>query len=193
VHLELTDKNILAGLQAGNEQVFELFFRNYYERLCNYANTILNDMDEAEEIVQNAFLAMWEKRESIEVHTSLKSYLYRSVYNSSLNHVKHLKVRRKHDERLLQNSNALHDSAAAPLLHNELETLAKNAIDQLPPQCQMVFKLSRFENLTYAEIASQMQISVKTVENHMMKALKVLREKLKEYLPLIIWLLLNQN
>ncbi|MBN2261918.1 MAG: RNA polymerase sigma-70 factor, partial [Prolixibacteraceae bacterium] len=98
--MELTDKHILAGLQAGNEQVFESFFRNYYERLCNYANTILNDMDEAEEIVQNAFLAMWEKRESIDVHTSLKSYLYRSVYNSSLNHVKHLKVKRKHDERL---------------------------------------------------------------------------------------------
>jgi RNA polymerase sigma-70 factor (ECF subfamily) len=93
----------------------------------------------------------------------------------------------------LQTNNAVHDSAAAQLLHNELETLAKNAIEQLPPQCQMVFKLSRFENLTYAEIAMQMQISVKTVENHMIKALKVLREKLKEYLPLIICLLLNQN
>jgi RNA polymerase sigma-70 factor, ECF subfamily len=191
--LELTDKHILASLQHGDERVFETFFKSYYQRLCNYANTILNDMDEAEEIVQNAFLNMWEKRETIEVHTSLKSYLYRAVYNSSLNQIKHLKIIRKHSEWYKQSAVIEHDNTTGALLSDELETMAKTAIDQLPPQCQMVFKLSRFENLTYAEIAAQMNISVKTVENHMVKALKVLRKKLKDYLPLLIWILLSQN
>lgn len=191
--MELTDKHILERLQKGDEQVFEEFFKTYYERLCNYANTILNDMDEAEEMVQGAFLAMWEKRETIEVHSSLKSYLYRAVYNSSLNHVKHLKVRQKYDNRHQHNATLEHNSTSESLIASELDAIAQNAINNLPPQCQNVFKLSRFENLSYAEIAEQMGISVKTVENHMIKALKVLREKLKDYLPLLIWVLLSLN
>lgn len=191
--MELTDKHILERLQKGDEQVFEEFFKTYYERLCNYANTILNDMDEAEEMVQGAFLAMWEKRETIEVHSSLKSYLYRAVYNSSLNHVKHLKVRQKYDNWHQHNATLEHNSTSESLIASELDAIAQNAINNLPPQCQNVFKLSRFENLSYAEIAEQMGISVKTVENHMIKALKVLREKLKDYLPLLIWVLLSLN
>ncbi|MBN1767694.1 MAG: RNA polymerase sigma-70 factor [Prolixibacteraceae bacterium] len=191
--MELTDKHILERLQKGDEQVFEVFFKTYYERLCNYANTILNDMDEAEEMVQGAFLAMWEKRETIEVHSSLKSYLYRAVYNSSLNHIKHLKVRQKYDNWHQHNATLEHNSASESLIAYELDAIAQNAINNLPPQCQNVFKLSRFENLSYAEIAEQMGISVKTVENHMIKALKVLREKLKDYLPLLVWVLLSLN
>jgi RNA polymerase sigma-70 factor (family 1) len=189
--LELTDRHILECLRKGDEQVFESFFKTYYERLCNYANTILDDMDESEEMVQNAFLTLWEKRGSIEVHTSLKSYLYRAVYNSSLNRVKHLKVQRKHDAWFKQSASLEHENTTERLMESELEQMAKRAIDQLPPQCQMVFRLSRFENLTYAEIATQMNLSVKTVENHMIKALRTLREKLKDFLPLLIGLLLK--
>jgi RNA polymerase sigma-70 factor, ECF subfamily len=159
--------------------------------LCNYANTILNDLDEAEEMVQNAFLTLWEKRATIEIHTSLKSYLYRTVYNSSLNRVKHLKVQRKHDAYYKQSATFEHESTTEKLMESELERMAKKAIDELPPQCQAVFKLSRVENLTYAEIGAQLNISVKTVENHMVKALRTLREKLKEFLPVLIWLLMK--
>jgi len=191
--LELSDKHILESIQQNDEQVFETFFKTYYERLCNYANTILNDMDEAEEMVQNAFLTIWEKRTSIEVHTSLKSYLYRAVYNSSLNHVKHLKVQRRHEAFYKNTATVDHENATEQLMENELHKMAQKAIEELPPQCQMVFKLSRYENLSYTEIAAQMNISVKTVENHIIRALKVLRVKLKDYLPLLIWLLLNRN
>jgi RNA polymerase sigma-70 factor (ECF subfamily) len=76
---------------------------------------------------------------------------------------------------------------------NELEKQIEEAISSLPPQCQTVFRLSRFEGLTYAEIAQQLNISVKTIENHMGKALKIMREKLKDYLPLLIWLLFRNN
>ena len=191
--MELSDKHIVDCIQHGDEQVFELFFRNYYERLCNYANTILNDMDEAEEMVQNAFLTIWERRESFEVHTSLKSYLYRAVYNSSLNSLKHKKVQQKHEQYYKQNTAPDYESATSELMENELQQLAQKAIEQLPPQCKMVFTLSRVEQLTYAEIAEQMNISAKTVENHMVRALRFLREKLKDYLPLLIWVLISKN
>jgi len=191
--LELSDQNILVGLRNGDEQVFEGIFRTYYERLCNYANTILNDMDEAEEMVQGAFLTVWEKHETIEIHTSVKSYLYRAVHNSCLNRVKHYKVRKVHGEEFKNRSDILLDDVSQDLIGTELDSLVAHAIDSLPQQCKQVFKLSRFESLTYAEIAEQLNISVKTVENHMAKALKTLREKLKDYLPVLIWLLFMRN
>lgn len=150
-------------------------------------------MDEAEEMVQNAFLTIWEKRASLEVHTSLKSYLYRAVYNSSLNHVKHLKVQQKHEAFYRNTTTLEHENAIEQLMENELHALAQKAIEELPSQCRMVFKLSRYENLSYNEIAEQMNLSVKTVENHIIRALKALRIKLKEYLPLLLLLFLNRN
>lgn len=191
--MELLDKNIVDALRQGDEQVFETIFRTYYERLCNYANTILNDMDEAEEMVQSAFLTVWEKHDTLEIHTSVKSYLYRAVHNSCLNRVKHYKVRKTYGDSVKNQTELLHDDASQNLIGSELDAIVANAIDSLPDQCRLVFKLSRFENLTYAEIAEQLGISVKTVENHMVKALKVLREKLKDYLPVLIWLLFMRN
>lgn len=191
--MELLDKNIVEALRQGDEQVFETIFRTYYERLCNYANTILNDMDEAEEMVQGAFLTVWEKHDTLEIHTSVKSYLYRAVHNSCLNRVKHYKVRKTYGDSVKNQTELLHDDASQDLIGSELDAIVANAIDSLPDQCRLVFKLSRFENLTYAEIAEQLGISVKTVENHMVKALKVLREKLKDYLPVLIWLLFMRN
>ncbi len=191
--MELLDKNIVDALRQGDEQVFETIFRTYYERLCNYANTILNDMDEAEEMVQSAFLTVWEKHDTLEIHTSVKSYLYRAVHNSCLNRVKHFKVRKTYGDSVKNQTELLHDDASQDLIGSELDAIVANAIDSLPDQCRLVFKLSRFENLTYAEIAEQLGISVKTVENHMVKALKVLREKLKDYLPVLIWLLFMRN
>ncbi len=191
--MELLDKNIVDALRQGDEQVFETIFRTYYERLCNYANTILNDMDEAEEMVQSAFLTVWEKHDTLEIHTSVKSYLYRAVHNSCLNRVKHYKVRKTYGDSVKNQTELLHDDASQDLIGSELDAIVANAIDSLPDQCRLVFKLSRFENLTYAEIAEQLGISQKTVENHMVKALKVLREKLKDYLPVLIWLLFMRN
>jgi RNA polymerase sigma-70 factor (ECF subfamily) len=150
-------------------------------------------MDEAEEMVQGAFIAVWERHDTLEVHTSIKSYLYRAVHNSCLNRVKHLKVRQKHEEDVKYQADATQSDASNEMVERELDAIMANAIDALPTQCRQVFRLSRFENLTYAEIAQQLGISVKTVENHMVKALRVLREKLKDYLPVIIWLLLMKN
>lgn len=182
-----SDKELIAGLHNSDESVFETIFRTYYERLCNYANSIVNDMAEAEEIVQNTFLIIWEKREGTEIHTSLKSYLYQSVHNHCLNRIKHFKIRRQYSQHYQNNTELNVESTSETVLGNELDKQITDAIESLPKQCKAIFKLSRFENLTYAEIATQMGLSVKTIDNHMVRALKILRVKLKEYIPYLLW------
>lgn len=171
----------------GDKGAFEQVFKQYYQPLCNYAGPLLKDFDEAEEVVQNVFYTMWSKRESLEITTSLKAYLYRAVHNDCLNKLKHLKVRAhyaadyKHTQQEVDHSSSL--------VEKELSQQIQQAIDELPEQCGQVFRLSRFEHLKYQEIAERMGLSVKTVENHMGRALRLLRERLKDYLPLIMWLL----
>ncbi len=185
----LSDEELIQGLQNGSEAAFESIFKGYYAMLCNFAYSFLDDKDEAEEVVQSTFLSIWEKHDSIDIKVSLKSYLYRAVHNSCLNKIKHSKVKKAHSDYKMSSNNVFDNDASENLISKELEHQIEVAINALPPKCAMVFKLSRFENLSYAEIAEQMDISVKTVENQMIKALRVLRVELKDYLPALIWLL----
>lgn len=191
--LALTDKDLITGLREGDENTFEDIFKNYYERLCNYANTILNDMDEAEEMVQGTFMEIWEKHEVLEIHTSMKSYLYKAVYNHCLNRLKHFKVRNEHNDELKRQPDFGNDDASQELISRELRQQIDQAINSMPLQCSRIFRLSRFENLTYLEIAENLELSVKTVENQMGKALRILREKLKDYLPYLLWIFIFRN
>lgn len=191
--MALSETKLTESLHIGSKVFFEQAFKEYYERLCNYANTIIDDMDESEEIVQSTFLNIWEKKEAFEIHTSVKAYLYQAVHNQCLNEIKHNKIRQAHKEYYLYVADSSIGSASDMVIGNELELKIEEAISELPPQCQTVFRMSRFENRTYAEIAKQLDISVKTIENHMGKALRILREKLKEYLPLIFWLFIINN
>lgn len=179
---------IFSAIKQSDETAFEKVFRAYYQALCNYAHSFLKDMDEAEEVVQSVFHSFWEKRQALEIRVSLKSYLYKTVYNHCLNKLKHNKIKDAY-----KNYNAVQISqnpvfASHLAINNELEKQIKEAIESLPEQCRLIFRLSRFEELKYNEIASQLGISVKTVENQMGKALKILREKLAEYLTL--WFLI---
>jgi RNA polymerase sigma-70 factor (ECF subfamily) len=187
--VQLSDSEIIDSLRTGDEKVFEQLFRYYYQRLCNYACGILNDMDEAEETVQNVFLGVWEKRIVIEITTSLKSYLYRAIHNASLNKIKHGKIRQLYANEYAQQTSPVYEHTTQTVYKNELEKQIHAAINELPEQCRMVFKLSRFEEMKYSEIAEHLGISVKTVENHMGKALKMMRQQLKDYLPIILLLI----
>ena len=178
-------------LKEGDITAFEMFFKAYYQPLCNYAYTFIQDKDEAEEIVQSAFLSVWEKRESLDIKTSLKSYLYTMVRNTSLNVIKHEKIKQKYVGESLAVDARSHEGVAQAVISSELEERIHEALEVLPEQCRLVFKLSRFEELKYAEIATQLEISIKTVENHMGKALRIMREQLKDYLPLLIVLMMN--
>jgi RNA polymerase sigma-70 factor, ECF subfamily len=176
-------------LTVGDITAFEMLFRTYYQPLCNYAFTFLQDREDAEEIVQSTFILVWEKRETLAIRTSVKPYLYAMVRNACLNVIKHEKIKQKYAVEEIALADRSHEDVAHVMASNELEYRIKLAMEELPEQCRMVFKLSRFEELRYAEIAEQLNISIKTVENHMGKALKIMREQLKDYLPLIMVLL----
>jgi RNA polymerase sigma-70 factor, ECF subfamily len=187
--VDLPEQLHIKALSEGDITVFEMIFRNYYQPLCNYAYTFLQDKEDAEEIVQSTFLLVWEKRDALAIRTSVKPYLYAMVRNACLNVLKHQKVKQRFAGEEIAMADRSHDDVSQHVASNELELRIKVAMNELPEQCRMVFKLSRFEELKYAEIAEQLNISVKTVENHMGKALKIMREQLKDYLPLILVLL----
>jgi RNA polymerase sigma-70 factor (ECF subfamily) len=184
--VDLSEKEVLQTILSGNESAFEMIFKAYYQPLCRYAYSFLEDKEEAEEVVQSAFITVWEKRKSLDIQTSLKSYLYRMVRNGCLNVIKHEKVKQQHVAHELAVTEVSYESVSQKVYATELEIKITEAMKALPDQCRLVFQLSRFEELKYQEIADQLKISVKTVENHMGKALKIMREQLKEYLPLLL-------
>ena len=170
--------------------VFEDAFKTHFKGLHAYAYTIVKDDIMAEEMVQNVFYKLWKNKETIAIDQSVAAYLYRSVYNESLNYLKHLKVRsayRSFATRTMENIN----NAAERLKLKELEEKLDQALKELPEQCRTIFQMSRFEELKYMEIAGKLGISVKTVENQMGKALRLLRASLADFLPVLLLLLLN--
>lgn len=185
--MEINGQNNWEPISRGDKQVFEQVFKSHYALLCRYAKSLINDIDEAEEVVQNTFYIIWSKRETLEITGSLKAYLYRAVHNDCLNKLKHLQIRKIHaDDYKHRNANS-HEDGEKLLRAKELRIKIEQAILALPEQCGKVFRLNRFEELKYQEIAEQLNISVKTVESHMGKALKHMREQLKDYLPGLVW------
>jgi len=152
---------------------------------------MLNDRDEAEDIAQKMFCKLWDQREKMEIHTSIKSYLYRMVHNACLNKIKQWQIQSEHHEIIAYSSVTAANQVEQTLAHKELHYQMELAIAELPERCREVFLLSRMQHLSYAQIAQKMQISPNTVETQMVKALKVLRVKLKDYLLTGLFLLLT--
>lgn len=184
--MDLLEKQVLTSLSEGNESAIEMLFKTFYSPLCQYAYSFLRDRDEAEEVVQNAFVNIWDKRQELEIQSSVKSYLYRMVRNACLNVIKHQRVKAEHEMHEKTFGEPTHEGTGQAMIASELENRIADAMKTLPEQCRLVFQLSRFEELKYAEIADQLNISVKTVENHMGKALRLMRGQLKDYLPVLI-------
>lgn len=181
--MEYSSENVIGTSIDG--ALFESTFKEYFQALYGYACMLLRDEEEAEEIVQTVFLKLWEKRESINIESSIKAYLYQMVYRDSMNHIRHQKVKQKH-QHITQ-----HQAASEPLQMDEghdeeLMMALKKALQQLPEKCRKVFLLSRYESLKYQEIADRLGISIKTVETHMGKALKHLRMELADFLPVLL-------
>jgi RNA polymerase sigma-70 factor, ECF subfamily len=174
-------------IKLGDEQAFELLFHKYYVRLCAFANKFLNDPENAGEIVQEVFVKIWEGRDDIDPEESLKAYLFKITQNLSLNKLRRLKVESRYTEIYkLVYLERQEFSALDSLLAKELQENIAHAIGKLPAECRKVFELSRTDGLKYREIADTLNISVKTVETQMSKALRSLRIELNDYLVLFI-------
>ncbi len=178
---------ITTAFLQGDVRAYEITYKELFKPLFIYALSILNDQAKAEGIVQNVFLKLWEKKETLEIQSSLKAYLYKAVHNHSLNEIKHRKVKQQYDTHLTHTmTHKETDSAERNASLKQLEGKLRQALSELPEQCRTVFQMSRFEDLKYKEIAERLSISPKTVENHMGKALKLLRGKLSDYLVSIM-------
>ena len=172
-----SDIHRINGLRSGKESAYEQLFAEYYRPLSLFAVRFVNDLETAKEIVQDLFVALYENRKSLLITTSLKSYLYQSVRNRCLNHLKHIQVDRKHLEHLKANQESFEDLEAT-IEKGELEARIFQIVSDLPPRCQDIFKKSRVNGMKNSEIAELLDISIRTVETQISNALKVLREKL---------------
>ncbi|MGX5819360.1 RNA polymerase sigma-70 factor [Chitinophaga lutea] len=174
------------------EALFRKLFHDYFERLHRYAFTILKDNAEASDVVQTVFVRLWEKRRALAGEEGAGSYLYRATHNECLNRLRQAGIRDKYRvERVHAGNGGGHDETAMKTLAGELRERLHEALAALPPQCRLIFMKSREEGKRYAEIAVELGISIKTVEAQMGKALRILREKLSDYLVIFLILLMN--
>lgn len=168
---------------------FEAAFKEHYKGMVAYACSMLKDPDASEEVVQQVFYKLWKNRDEIVIRETMAGYLYRCTHNDCLNYLKHEKVKHAYKQYISQQMNegtSPNDTVRLKELQQKLDT----ALKELPEQCRTIFQLSRFEELKYHEIASKLGISVKTVENQMGKALKILRNQLSDYLPAALTILI---
>lgn len=187
--MESNDTQLLGLIKSGNKQAFDEVFLMHFKSLHAYAFTMVKDRDDAEEIVQNVFVRIWTRREQLKTDGFLKSFLYRSVHNESLNYLKHQKVRANFNVHYVDAVKNDMGNLNTEIAVTELEKNIHSAINDLPEKCRNVFQLSRFDQMKYQEIAAALNISVKTVENQMGKALKILRHRVVDFLILIFILL----
>ena len=168
---------MIKGLRSGRESAYEQLFKEFYQPLTVFANGYVEDLESGKEIVQDLFVHLYEKRKNLVITTSIKSYLYQSVRNRCLNHLKHRQVQKMHHDRMKTELN-FSDNLEDKIRETELEHMVSKVVEQLPPQCRRIFNMSRVSGLSNGEIAEQLKISKRTVETQISNALKVLREKL---------------
>ena len=180
------DKNLFEAIRNDDRKAYESVFRMYYKPLSAYAFRFLSDLSLAENIVQDVFLKLWQKRKELLITTSLQNYLFRSVKNHCLNHLDHEKIKSSYTKSVICREADRNDYGEffpeIGLLHK-----IEIAIASLPDKRQEIFRLAREEGLKYREIAERLGLSVKTVETQMTLALKALREALKDYRSLMLF------
>lgn len=189
---------IVLRLRGGDEKAFEKIFKSFFEPIVKFAREYVDDMEVSKNISQTVFMTLWEKRNSIEPNKSLRAYLYTLTRNLCISHLRHLKAENSYLQRSIRTYEDFQLNLGALSMLNfdaidldAIESIITRTIDSLPDRCREVFLLSRFEGLKNTEIALQKNITVKAVEANITRALKILKENLKDYLPsgVLTWLL----
>ncbi|GLR19969.1 DNA-directed RNA polymerase sigma-70 factor [Portibacter lacus] len=173
----MTEEDLICGIKNGDEDSYKHMFDCYYNQLCIYVKKLAGDIPIAEDLVQDVFLNIWIKRDKLKITRSLRNYLYRSVHNQFLLHVRNKKIRFI-DLDYLRVSALIDENLSVEdneLIGVKLDKIS-DAIESLPPRCKTAFKLSRYDGFKYKDIAESMNISKKTVEHLISKALSILRK-----------------
>lgn len=181
-NFDISDQCI-AALKDGDESAFEKVFKVCYTPLCNFAARYVKSPVDCEDIVQDVLITIWKKRECIDLNRSFRSYLYQCVRNKALDKIKHDEVVRRYKPLLARIRNDRKENVKVELKDHEFYKETQQAIEKLPERARKVYKLHRKDGFTYKEIAFILDISPKTVESQMSRALKKLRDWLSEYLP----------
>ncbi len=186
---ELDDYDLLRRLSDDDEAAMEVLFKRHYYLVSYSIYNLVKDPRTTEDLAQEVFMEIWKRRDSLVINTSLKAYLRRSAVNKTLNYLRDKKNWK--NEELSEIQLNLSSEPGKTLEATELEKIIGQAIEQLPERCQLIFKLSRVEEKSYQEIADELNISVKTVENQIVKALRMLRDALRPYMDsgllLLLW------
>lgn len=198
--MDISEKEIILQLVRGEEIAYKHLFDHHYQVLCRIANEFLKDDFLSETIVGDVIFHLWEKREELNIQTSLRAYLVRSVRNRCINYLQQEYVRKETND--LPSDDALQSAGIhsvsdhyplATLLEKELEIEIAKSIEKLPDECRTVFEMSRFENMKYLEIAEKLGISVNTVKYHIKNALAKLSLDLNKYLISLLMFWLTQQ
>ena len=180
----MTEKELHKNLREGDLVAYEYLFEKYYSWLCNYIFKLSGNKALSEDIVQETMISIWEKRKTIVISISIKSYLFKASHNNFLQHVK----KEKKNSDLLEKirwellSTVYHDEVEAEDFFESNWPKLNELIEKLPPRCQEVFIKNKIQKVKYADIAKEMGISIKTVENQMSKALHFLKENASSFL-----------
>lgn len=180
----------LAALRSGGEQALRPIFERYYPDMLRRIRRIVPDEDACKDIAQEVFVELWRRREDLDIHTSLQAYLRRAAFNRAVNYAKS-RVAFEAPEQLSNLPDSPWQERDRQQQQESLENALHRAIDKLPEKCRVVFALSRFEHLSHREIALKLGISVKTIENQITKAMKMLRESLRDHSELSVIVILE--
>jgi RNA polymerase sigma-70 factor (ECF subfamily) len=187
--LEITSIEVVRRLISGDEQSFEKVYRYFYPRLMYFAKQYIYDIESSKNIVQDVFTELWDRRNTLKEETNLNAWLFTVTKNKSLKTISHLKSQKNYlsyfkSRQLDVNYTALNEFDTSNFVFEELQAQINAAFEKLSPTCRKVFEMSRFEDRKNKEIAEELNLSIKTIEAHISKALRSLKADLKDYLPL---------
>jgi len=185
-------EDLIIHLKKGNTKGYTYLVELYYEKLCDYARNLARDDSKSEDIVQNVIVRMWQQREKLNSNISIENYLFKSVYNEFVDQYRKDIAITALEKKYIEGLDTVYEEQDVDETER-LTAMVMSAIGQLPPKCKETFILNKKEGLTYVEIAEFQSVSVNTVEKQMGKAIRIIREKLKDKINAVLFLLLEKK